>query len=91
VLGLLPGGFVSRCLVGWLLVDMFWYNIPDSYINDFEKNVDGLTVEKANQLIAKYFPKDNFQFVVIGKSSEIKDMLKKFGPVTEKDIKGEVE
>ncbi len=91
VKGQFPPRYETSSQLASLLTDMFWYNIPDSYINDFEKNVDGLTVEKANQLIAKYFPKDNFQFVVIGKSAEIKDMLKKFGAVTEKDIKGEVE
>ncbi len=91
VKGQFPPRYETSSQLASLLTEMFWYNIPDSYINDFEKNVDGLTVTRANQLISKYFPKDNFQFVVIGKSSEIKDILKKYGPVTERDIKGEVE
>lgn len=91
VKGQFPPRYETSSQLAYLLNEMFWYNIPDSYINDFEKNVDGLTVAKANELIERYFPKEKFQFIVIGKAAEIKDIVKKFGPVTEKDIKGEVE
>ena len=69
---------------------MFWYNFDESFINNFQKNVDGLTVEKAKQIIAKYFPKDKLQFVMVGKSSDIKKIAEKYGPVTEVQIKEEV-
>ncbi len=65
---------------------MYVYGLDDSYINDFEKNVDGMTVEKANEIIAKYFPKENLQFVLVGKAGEIRDKVKKYGEVTEKKI-----
>jgi hypothetical protein len=45
-----------------------------------------MTVEKANEIITKYFPKENLQFVLIGKADEIKDIVKKYGEVTEKKI-----
>jgi predicted Zn-dependent peptidase len=48
--------------------------------------VNELTVEKANQLIKKYFPKDNLQFVMIGKADEIRDKVAKYGKVIEKNI-----
>jgi len=70
-----------------LLVRMFYYNISDSFINDFQKNVDELTDEKANEIIKTYFPKDNLQFVLIGKASELKDKVSKYGEVIEKEIK----
>ena len=66
---------------------MFWYDLDKSFINDFEKNVDGLDLAKANQIIAKYFPKDKFQFVLVGKASEIKKIAEKYGKVTVVDIK----
>jgi hypothetical protein len=50
-----------------LLSQMFWYNFDKSFIDNFEKNVDGLDLVKANQ-IDKYFPKDKLQFVLVGKS-----------------------
>jgi predicted Zn-dependent peptidase len=43
-----------------LLSQMFWYNFDKSFIDNFEKNVDGLDLVKANQ-IDKYFPKDKLQ------------------------------
>src|SRR5574339_546721 len=55
-----------------LMTQMFWYNFDESYINNFEKNVDGLTLGKAKQIIAQYFPKDKLQFVMVGKSADIK-------------------
>lgn len=69
------------------LVEMFWYNFDETFINDFEKNVDGLTLKKANQIIATYFPKDNFQIVLIGKAEEIEKIALKYGPVDQIDIK----
>ena len=66
---------------------MHFYGLEDSYINDFEKNVDGMTVEGAKEIIAKYFPKENLQFVLVGKADEIRDAVKKYGKVTEKNIK----
>ena len=65
---------------------MFFYGLNDSYINDFEKNIDAMTIEEANEIIAKYFPQDNLQFVLIGKASEIKDAVSKYGKITEKSI-----
>ncbi|HEX9251563.1 MAG TPA: insulinase family protein, partial [Ignavibacteriaceae bacterium] len=60
--------------------------LDDSYINDFEKAVDGMTVEKANEIIKKYFPKNNLQFVLIGKADDIREIAKKYGKVIEKNI-----
>ena len=69
-----------------LLIRMYFYGLDDSYINDFEKNVDEMTVDKANEIIAKYFPKENLQFVLVGKADEIRDKVIKYGEVTEKKI-----
>ncbi len=51
--------------------------------------MDGVTVDKAKEIIQKYFPRENLQFVLIGKASEIRDKVKKYGEVTEKEIKAE--
>jgi len=72
-----------------LLTEMFYFGLDDSFINDFEKNVDALTVEKSKELINKYFPKDKLQFVLIGKAEDIRSEMTKYGEVIEKEITAE--
>ncbi len=68
------------------MTQKYIYGLEDSYINDFEKTVDGMTVDGANEIIKKYFPKDNLQFVLIGKAEDIREIAKKYGKVIEKNI-----
>jgi predicted Zn-dependent peptidase len=70
-----------------LLTQMFWYGFDESFINNFQKTVDELTVDKAKQIVAKYFPKNNLQFVLIGKSDDIRKIAAKYGKVTEVQLK----
>ena len=84
--GQFPPDYETSGELADLLTTMFFYGLDDSYINDFEKNIDAMTVEKANDIIAKYFPKEDLQFVLIGKASEIKEAILKYGKLTEKSI-----
>lgn len=90
VKGQFPPRYETAGQLSNLLTQMYWYNLDESYINNFQKNVDGLTLEKAKEIIAKYFPKDKLQFVLVGKSADIKKIAEKYGPVTEVQIKEEV-
>jgi zinc protease len=72
-----------------LLTEMFIFGFNEKFINDFEKNVDAVTIEKAKEVIKNYFPSKNLQFVLIGKASEIRDLVRKYGTMTEKNIKDE--
>jgi predicted Zn-dependent peptidase len=88
------GGFPPRYetsgqLAG-LLTQMFWYGFDESFINNFQKNVDELTVPKAKEIVSKYFPKENLQFIMIGKADDIRTIAGKYGKVTEVQIKDEV-
>lgn len=87
--GQYPPEFETPSDLANLLTDMFIYGFDESFINDFQKNVEGVTVEKAKEIIRKYFPRENLQFVLIGKGSEIRDKVNKYGEVTEKEIKAE--
>lgn len=89
VKGDFPPEYESAGALAHLLTDMFVYNFDENYINTFQTKVDGLTTAQAKEIIANYFPKDKLQFVLIGKASEIKDQVKKYGDVTEKEIKAE--
>ena len=84
--GQFPPNYETAGELADLLTTMHFYGLNDSYINDFEKNVDAMTVEKANEIIAKYFPRENLQFILIGKADEIRDQVKKYGEVVEKSI-----
>lgn len=87
VKGQFPPKFETSEQLAALLADMYGYQYDEKYINSFEQQVDSLTVKKASELINKYFPKDNLQFVVVGKASEIKNKVAKYGDVTAVDIK----
>jgi zinc protease len=90
VKGQFPPRYETSGQLAGLLTQMFWYNFDESFINNFEKNVDGLTLDKAKEIIAKYFPKDKLQFILVGKSAEIKKIVSKYGTVTEVQIKDEI-
>ena len=90
MIGLFPPRFQTTDQLAGLLTSMFWYGYDESYINNFEANVNAVTLEKANAIIGKYFPKDKLQFVLIGKSDDIKKIAEKYGPVTEVQIKNDI-
>lgn len=85
--GQFPPRYETSGQLARLLSRMWSLNLNDSYINDFQKTVDSLTVEKANKIASENFPKDALQFVLIGKAEDIKEKAKKYGKVQQKDIK----
>ena len=68
---------------------MHIYNFDENYINTFQAKVDGMTTAKAKEIIDTYFPKDKLQFVLIGKADEIRDQVKKYGEISEKQLKAD--
>lgn len=87
VKGDFPPNYESAGALAGLLTDMFIYNFDENFINTFQAKVDGFTTAQAKSIIQQYFPKDNLQFVMVGKASEIKEQVKKYGEITEKQIK----
>ena len=90
LIGMSPPQYQSTDQLAGLLIRMFWYGFDESYINNFETNVNAVTLAKANEIIAKYFPKNNLQFVLIGKASEIKPIAEKYGKVTVVELKDDI-
>jgi zinc protease len=88
--GQFPPRYETAAQLSNLLTQMFWYGFDESFINNFEKNVDGLSLEKAKQIVATYFPKDKLQFVMVGKASEIKKIVTKYGTLSEAQIKEDI-
>jgi zinc protease len=90
VKGQFPPRYETASQLSNLLTQMFWYGFDESFINNFEKNVDGLTLDKAKQIIATYFPTNKLQFVMVGKASEIKKIVAKYGTLSEAQIKEDI-
>ena len=61
-----------------LIVRHEFLGLDDSEVNQFEQRIDGVTPEMAKQAIAKHFPLENLAFVLVGKSSEVTPMVKKY-------------
>lgn len=89
VKGQFPPDYETSGQQASLLTQMFWYGFNESYINDFEANVDKLDLTKAKELIAKYYPKNKLQIIMIGKAADIKPIAEKYGKLTEKQIKSD--
>lgn len=90
VKGQFPPDYETTEQLAGLLSEMFWYNLDSSVINNFEKNVDNLDLERANQIIADYFPKNKLQFILIGNAEEIKSIAEKYGKVTQVEIADDI-
>lgn len=86
VKGQFPPRYETTSQLADLLRSMHVYGFDESYIDTFQNQVDTLTVDKAKALVAKYFPKENLQTLVIGKADSIRNVVKKYGKVTEVDI-----
>ncbi|QBF83290.1 insulinase family protein [Shewanella maritima] len=83
VKGQFPPKFETNGQLAALMSDQYLYGFGDEYINDFQKRVDGLTLEEAQRLVKQYFPQDKLQYVLIGNAEKIRDIAKEYGEVTE--------
>ena len=86
VKGQFPPRFETSEQLASLLGDMYALDIPRSQIDNFMRDVDGLTPDKAKQLVDRHFPRKNLQMVLVGKASEVRKVATKYGEVTELDI-----
>lgn len=81
-----PTDYETSGQLAALLTDFYLYGFDEAYINNFQKQVDALDLKKAREIIAKYFPKENLQFVLIGKAEDIRDGVRKYGKIEQKEI-----
>jgi len=87
VKGQFPPRYETSSDIAFLLAEMFVYDFDESFINTFTQQVNKLSVERSKEVIAKYFPKENLQFVIVGKADDIRDAVKHYGNIIEVDIK----
>ena len=87
VKGQFPPKFETNGQLAGLLGEMYLNGFDDSYINEFQAKVDGLTLDETKRLVSQYFPKDNLQYVLIGNAEIVAPIAKQYGDVTQVDIK----
>jgi len=87
VKGQFPPRYETSSDIAFLLAEMFVYDFDESFINTFTQQVNKLNVERSKDIIANYFPKQNMQFVIVGKAADIKESVKQYGKIIEVDIK----
>jgi zinc protease len=86
VKGQFPPRYETSEQLAGLLGDMYANQVGRAQIDNFSKDVDSLTPERAKALVDKHFPRDKLQTVLIGKAEAIRDIAKTYGDVTELDI-----
>ncbi len=86
VKGQFPPRYETGEQLAGLLGDMYASNVGREQIDNFTRDVDSLTPERAKALVNKHFPRNNLQTVLIGKAADIRDVAKKYGDVTELEI-----
>ncbi|SHI21381.1 M16 family metallopeptidase [Ferrimonas marina] len=86
VKGQFPPRFETSDQLAGLLSQMHLYGLGPEQINAFQAEVDGLTLDKAQALIERHFPKDNLQFVMVGKAEAIRPIAERYGQVEQVEI-----
>lgn len=86
VKGQYPPRFETSEQLAALLGDMYALGVSREQIDNFMRDVDGVTPERAKLLIDKHFPRQNLQMVMVGKAEAIRGIAAKYGEVTELEI-----
>lgn len=86
VKGQFPPRYETSEQLASLLGDMYANEVGRSQIDNFMKDVDSLTPERAKQLVEKHFPRRNLQMVLVGKAAEIGKIAAKYGEVANLEI-----
>ncbi|MBW3141297.1 M16 family metallopeptidase [Ferrimonas balearica] len=83
VKGQFPPRYETSGQLAGLLGQMYLYDLSDAQVNAFQQQVDALTLEQAQALVAKYFPKADLQFVLVGQADAIRGVAAQYGEVAE--------
>lgn len=87
VQGQFPPRYETSEQLADLLADMYIYGFDENYINEFNQKVNQLDKAKVSEIIQRYFPRHNLQFVVVGNADKIRDVVKQYGPVKQVSIR----
>lgn len=84
VLGQFPLALETSSQWAGALGDLEFYRLDKRYIEERAAQIAAVTMAQAQRAIQDEFPtRDNLTLVVIGNAAQIRDGLKKYGPLTE--------
>ncbi|MBY6096331.1 M16 family metallopeptidase [Ferrimonas balearica] len=83
VKGQFPPRYETSGQLAGLLGQMYLYDLSEAQVNAFQQQVDALTLEQAQALVTKYFPKADLQFVLVGQADAIRGVAAQYGEVAE--------
>jgi zinc protease len=64
------------------------YNLPNDYYTNYLKNIEQTSSNEIQAMAVKYIKPEHCYIIVVGKSAEIADKLKKFGEIEYYDADG---
>lgn len=76
----------SMLLHAWLTVD--YYKLSQDYWDQYPEEVAKVTPQVVQETAKKYIDLDHLQVVCVGNGKQIKDVLKKYGPLEVYDTNG---
>jgi zinc protease len=87
ILGQYPLGFETGADWAAALADLDLYHLPDSYIDDFGRELTRVDAAAVRQVIDSAYPDaTDVDIVLIGDAARIRDQVAQFGPVLEKSL-----
>jgi predicted Zn-dependent peptidase len=78
--GVFPTSIETSDQLAALIAQLEFYGLDEREINSYYAKIDSMTIADAGRVIKQYFPLDNLVFVLIGKSSDIEKVAKKYAP-----------
>jgi predicted Zn-dependent peptidase len=76
--GVFPTSIETSDQLAALIAQLEFYGLDEREINNYYAKIDSMTIADARRVIKQYFPLDNLVFVLIGKSSDIEKVAKKY-------------
>jgi zinc protease len=87
ILGQYALGFETGADWAATLADLDLYQLPDSYIDDFGRELERVDAAAVRQVVDNAYPAaEDVDIVLIGDAARIRDQAAKFGPVAEKPL-----
>jgi zinc protease len=71
-----PGGFETVGGISGQLSALIVYGLPDTYFNDYIKNVQAVTIADVNRVANKYLTPDKMAILIVGDRAVIEPRLK---------------
>jgi predicted Zn-dependent peptidase len=78
--GLFPTSIETSDQLASIIAQLEFYGLDEKEINGYYARIDSMTMADAQRVIKQHFPLENLVFVLIGKSSEIEPIAKKYAP-----------